>query len=151
MTDEYYMRQALKLARRAAELGEVPVGAVVVRDDKIIAFGYNRRETDKNALRHAEHIAMDNACKALGGWRLPGCTLYVTLEPCVMCAGAVINSRIERVVFGAYDEKGGAMGSKVDVNQLGLNFTCEVCGGVLQDECRAVLQDFFKNLRKRKE
>ena len=131
----------------AAGLGEVPVGALIVQNDRVIAAGYNRREIDKNALSHAEHIAIDQACRTLGGWRLPQCTLYVTLEPCLMCAGAILNARIERVVFGAYDEKGGAFGSKIDANTAGLNHTVRVEGGVCEAECRALLTRFFKDLR----
>ena len=150
MTDNEYMTLALEQARIAYELGEVPVGAVIVRGRQVIAEGYNRREIDKNALSHAEHIAIDNACKALGGWRLPGCTLYVTLEPCLMCSGAIIHSRIERVVFGVRDEKSGAFGSVLDVNALPLNHKVEVTEGVCAQECKKILQDFFKQLREKK-
>ena len=150
MTDKEYMEQALEQARLAYELGEVPVGAVIVQDGRVIATGYNRREVDKNALSHAEHTAIDNACKALGGWRLPRCTLYVTLEPCLMCSGAIIHSRIDRVVFGVRDEKSGAFGSVLDVNALPLNHKVEVTEGVCAEECKAILQSFFKELRERK-
>ncbi len=150
MTDNEYMALALEQARLAYELGEVPVGAVIVQDGRVIATGYNRREIDKNALSHAEHTAIDNACKALGGWRLPRCTLYVTLEPCLMCSGAIIHSRIDRVVFGVRDEKSGAFGSVLDVNTLPLNHKVEVTEGVCAEECKKILQDFFKELRQRK-
>lgn len=149
MNDSYYMSLAIEQAQKAAALGEVPVGAVIVKDGAVIASGYNRRETDKNALSHAEHTAIDTACRVLGGWRLPGCTLYVTLEPCLMCAGAILNARIERVVFGAFDEKGGAFGSKINANDAGLNHVCTVTGGVCEAECKTLLQDFFKALRQK--
>lgn len=145
--DLYYMSEAIKEARLAAEIDEVPVGAVVVRDGEIIARAHNLRETEKNALCHAETMAVDAACKALGGWRLPRCTLYVTLEPCPMCAGAIVNSRIERVVFGAYDKRAGAFGSVLDLNAYPLNHKPEIVGGVMEEECRTMLQDFFKKKR----
>ena len=113
--DEKFMKEALKLAKKAAELGEVPVGAVIVYDGKSIARGYNRREIDQDGVAHAELIAIRRACKKIGFWRLEGCTLYVTLEPCPMCTGAIINTRIDRVVFGASDPKGGAMGGVTDL------------------------------------
>ena len=147
--DEGFMREALCEARRAMELDEVPVGAVIVRDGKIIAKAYNTRESDKNALCHAELKAIRKACKKLGGWRLSGCTLYVTLEPCVMCAGAIINSRIDRVVIGAKDPKAGAFGSVTDINALPLNHKTELCFGELESECSSILKDFFALLRKR--
>lgn len=150
MTDNEYMALALEQAQKAYELGEVPVGAVIVQDGRVIASGYNRREVDKNALSHAEHTAIDNACKALGGWRLPRCTLYVTLEPCLMCGGAIIHARIDRVVFGVRDEKSGAFGSVLDVNALPLNHKAEVTEGVCAEECREILQSFFKELREKK-
>ena len=142
-----YMRKALRLAAISAEEGEVPVGAVVVRDGQIIATGRNRREKGKNALYHAEIEAIDAACKALGGWRLPRCQLYVTLEPCPMCAGAIINARIEKVWFGAYDKKAGSVASVVDLFSLPYNHKPETEGGVLEEECAAQLSAFFKNLR----
>lgn len=145
------MRQALALAQEAADGLETPVGAVIVRNGEVIATGKNRRETGKNALYHAEIEAIDNACKKLGGWRLPGCTLYVTLEPCPMCTGAIINARIERVVYGASDAKAGSMGSVIDLTQLPYNHKPAVERGVLQEECAALLSSFFKNLRKIKE
>ena len=148
--DILFMREALTLARAAADEWETPVGAVIVRDGKVIATGRNRREIGKNALYHAEIEAIDNACKTLGGWRLPGCTLYVTLEPCPMCTGAIINSRIERVVFGASDTKAGSMGSVIDLTQLPYNHKPSVTSGVLQEECAQMLSVFFKNLRQHK-
>ena len=143
------MKRALSCAKKAAKIGEVPVGAVVVRNGEVISTGYNRRETDKNALRHAEITAIDRACKKLGGWRLWECDLYVTLEPCPMCAGAIINSRIRNVYVGAPDPKNGAMGSVVSLQD---NFTHKpnVVNGIMKDECAAVLSDFFKDLRERK-
>jgi len=143
------MKRAITCAKKAALLGEVPVGAVVVYDGKVIATGYNRRETDKNALRHAEITAIDRACKKLGGWRLWQCDLYVTLEPCPMCAGAIINARIPNVYFGAYDRKNGAMGS---VMSLQNEFTHKpnTVGGIMEEECALLLSDFFKNLRLKK-
>lgn len=145
--DEKFMRAALALAQEAYGAGEVPVGAVIVRDNQIIASGRNRREQGKNALCHAELEAIDNACNALGGWRLWQCELYVTLEPCPMCAGAVINARIPRVVFGAYDKKAGSCGSVVNLFDLPYNHKPQLVSGVLQDECSAILTDFFKRLR----
>ncbi len=144
--DEFFMGEALKLAKRAADEDEVPVGAVIVRDDKIIASAYNTREKDKNPLFHAEIKAIDDACRALGGWRLVGCTLYVTLEPCPMCAGAIINSRIERVVYGAYDNKAGAFGTMIDLTQYPL-FKPQITSGILKNECSAILTEFFKKKR----
>ncbi len=147
VNDTDYMRAALALAEKAAALGETPVGAVVVRDGEIIAEGYNLREQEKNALSHAELIAINSACRKLGGWRLCGCTLYVTLEPCPMCAGAILNARIPRVVFGASDPKSGAFGSLTNLAEIGYNHTPEMVGGVLADESAALLRKFFKELR----
>ena len=143
------MRQALALADEAAAEGEVPVGAVIVRDGKVIATGRNRRELGKNALCHAEIEAINNACTALGGWRLIGCTLVVTLEPCPMCAGAIINSRIEQVVYGAADPKAGSCGSVVNLFELPYNHRPELIGGVMEEECSAALSSFFRGLRQR--
>jgi tRNA(adenine34) deaminase len=147
--DEFFLREALKLARAAAEEGEVPVGAVIVKDDIVIATGRNRREIGKNALCHAELEAIDQACKVLGGWRLWQCELFVTLEPCPMCAGAIINARIPRVVFGARDKKAGSCGSIVNLFELPYNHKPELVGGVLEDECARLLTDFFKKLREK--
>ena len=144
------MREAIRLARLAAEEDEVPVGAVCVREGKIISFASNKREGSKCATHHAEVIAIENACRALGGWRLPGVTLYVTMEPCVMCGGAIINSRIPRVVYGAKDYRFGAFGSALDLVKIPLNHTPEVVGGVLEEECALILSDYFKAKRKQK-
>lgn len=147
--DEMFMRRALELAREAAAEGEVPVGAVVVKDGEVVSCGRNRREIGKNALRHAELEAIDGACRALGGWRLWECELFVTLEPCPMCAGAVINARIPRVVFGAADPKAGSCGSVVNLFALPYNHRPEVVGGVLREECAELLTGFFRDLRKK--
>ena len=148
--DEIFMEEAIKLALEAAERDEVPVGAVCVRDGKIISMASNTREESKCATHHAEILAIEAACAALGGWRLPGVTLYVTMEPCVMCGGAIINSRIERVVYGAKDHRFGAFGSALDINEAGLNHRPEVVGGVLGDRCAEILSSYFKNKRKNK-
>ena len=142
-----FMKRAIELALVSASEGEVPVGAVVVKDNMIVGEGRNRRELGKNALYHAEAEAIDNACKALGGWRLWQCEMYVTLEPCPMCAGAIINSRIKKVTFGAYDKKAGSFGSVVNFNDLPYNHKPEIVGGVYEKECSALLTDFFKKLR----
>ena len=147
MSDTEYMQIALQLAQEAAEMGEVPVGAVVVKDDAIIGRGLNRRETEGNALAHAEIEAINQACDTLGGWQLTDCTLYVTLEPCPMCAGAIINSRISRVVFGAANIKAGSCGSIVNLFSLPYNHKPILNGGVLETECQQVLKEFFKALR----
>lgn len=146
-TDEYFMTLAIEEAQKAASLGEVPVGAVIVRDGEVLSRAFNRRETDKNALAHAEIAAIDAACKILGGWRLTRCTLYVTLEPCPMCAGAIVNSRIDRVVCGAKDPKAGAMGSVLNLNYYPLNHKPKVEYGVLGGKCSAQLSEFFLRLR----
>lgn len=141
------MKKALLLAKKAAEKDEVPVGALIVREGKIIARAYNKRETLKSPTAHAELLAIQKAAKKLGGWRLPGCTLYVTLEPCPMCAGAIVNARIPIVVYGAPDPKAGALGSVYDLAQGRLNHTPQVISGVLQKECGDVLSDYFKQKR----
>ena len=143
---EEYMKQALSLAKIAMEQDEVPVGAIIVQGDKVIARAYNTREKDKNALYHAEIKAIDEACKVLGGWRLVGCTMYVTLEPCPMCAGAIINSRIEKVVYGAPDNKAGAFGTMINLTSYPL-FKPEIISGVLKEECSQILTSFFKSKR----
>ncbi len=148
MTDNDYMRIALELAHQAAVEGEVPVGAVIVKNGEIIGRGRNRREASGNALAHAEVEAIDQACKLLGGWQLIDCTLYVTLEPCPMCAGAIINARIPRVVQGASNIKAGSCGSIVDLFSLPYNHKPQLISGVLEDECQQLLKDFFKRLRK---
>ena len=149
--DGIYMKKALELARIAAEQGEVPVGAVVVKKSsgEIIGRGFNRREYGRSPLTHAEIIAIDEASRRLGGWRLIDCELFVTLEPCPMCAGAMINSRIERVVFGAFDPKAGSCGSGVNLFELPYNHKPELVGGVLESECAEILSEFFKQLRKK--
>jgi len=147
--DEEYMKVAIELAALAAEQDEVPVGAIVVhKGTTIVGKGYNSREMQKNALCHAEVIAINEACKTLGGWRLPECELYVTLEPCPMCAGAVVNSRIDRVVYGAKDLRAGAFGTLISLNDLPLNHKPEIVGGVLGDECADILKQYFKKKRK---
>lgn len=144
------MQKALELAKISAAEGEVPVGAIIVKGDEIVSTGRNRREYGKNALYHAEIEAIDNACKTLGGWRLWECDMYVTLEPCPMCAGAIINSRIKTVYYGASDLKAGSFGSVVDFNSLPYNHKPEIVSGVMQDEAREMLSDFFKGLREKK-
>lgn len=142
-----FMQKAIELALESEKEGEVPVGAVVVKDNEIIATGRNRRELGKNALYHAELEAIDNACKKLHGWRLWQCDLYVTLEPCPMCAGAIINSRIKNVYFGAYDNKAGSFGSVTNFNLLPYNHKPEIHGGIMEQECSTLLKNFFKQLR----
>lgn len=154
--DRKYMETALALAKKAEALGEVPIGALVVWEDeahpdgRVVGEGYNRRECDKNALYHAEILAIDEACRTLGGWRLHKATLYVTVEPCVMCAGAIVNSRIRRVVYGAPDLRFGAMGSLCDVTTLGFNHTPEVTGGLLAEDCEMLMKRFFLSLREKR-
>lgn len=148
--DEKFMYAAMEQAKKAYALNEVPIGAVVVKDDEIVGAGYNLRETDKNALCHAEIMAINEACKKLGGWRLWQCEIYVTLEPCPMCAGAVINSRLKRVVFGSYDFKAGSCASVVNLFELPYNHKPECVGGILSEECSKLLSDFFRELRIRK-
>ena len=147
MDDFTYMEEALALAREAYADGEVPVGCVIVRDGSIVGRGRNRRETGKSALAHAECEAIADACRNLGGWRLWDCTLYVTLEPCPMCAGAIINARIPRVVFGASDAKCGACGSVCDLFSMEFNHHPEVTRGVREEESKGLLTEFFLNLR----
>ncbi|MBO5870713.1 MAG: tRNA adenosine(34) deaminase TadA [Clostridia bacterium] len=147
--DNYFMKRAIARAKSAAKCGEVPIGAVIIKDGEIIATGRNMRESKRNALHHAEIIAIDRACKKLGAWRLTDCTLYVTMEPCPMCAGAIVNSRIKRVVYGCYDQKAGALGTVFNLSEYPLNHKYEVVGGILEKECAALLSDFFSELRKR--
>ena len=149
MEDREYMEEALALAREAAREGEVPVGCVIVRDGVIVGQGRNRREQARSALSHAELEAIQDACRTLGGWRLWDCTLYVTLEPCPMCAGAIINARIPRVVFGARDDKAGSCGSVCDLFSMAYNHHPQAVPGVLEEDCAQVLRDFFKDLRVR--
>ena len=148
--DQKFMLRAIELAEKAAELGEVPVGAVIVMDNEIVAEAYNRRETDKNATAHAELLAIDAACKRLGGWRLHKCELFVTLEPCPMCAGAIVNSRIKRVVIGSKDAKAGAFGTLINLNFYPLNHKPEIEFGVCERESTALLQEFFAELRRKR-
>ena len=148
--DETFMREALSLACDAARLGEIPVGAVVVRDGEIIGSGHNLRETNMSATAHAEVLAIEKACAAVGSWRLSGCTLYVTLEPCPMCAGAIVNSRIDRVVYGCRDAVGGACGSVINIGAYPFNHSFALTGGVLADESAALLSKFFAEKRKKK-
>ncbi|MDL2218768.1 nucleoside deaminase [Ruminococcaceae bacterium OttesenSCG-928-O06] len=150
MNDTELMRLALEEARLAVAEGEVPVGAVVAKDGQVVARAHNRRETDKSATAHAELLAIEAACKKLGGWRLWQCDLYVTLEPCPMCAGAVVNSRIRRLVYGAKDPKAGCCGSVTDLFALPFNHAPVVQGGLLEEESTALLQDFFASLRKKR-
>lgn len=142
-----FMLEALLLAEEAGKHGEVPVGAVIVKDGTIISSGRNMREEKKNALSHAEIEAINNACKVLGDWRLDGCEMYVTLEPCPMCAGAIINSRIKTLVFGAYDSKMGCIDSVTNLCNLPLGHEVEIYGGIMEDECSSVLKKFFKKIR----
>jgi tRNA(adenine34) deaminase len=149
--DEAFMQQALALAREAAELGEVPVGAVAVHDGKVIGTGFNRREVDRHPLAHAEMLVMDAAARKLGVWRLSGVTLYVTLEPCAMCAGALVQSRVTRLVFGASDPKAGAVGSLYNLaEEPRHNHRLQVTSGILADESRLLLKTFFERLRARR-
>lgn len=147
-TDEKYMRAALKQAQKAYDLGETPIGCVIVHEDKIIARGYNRRNTDKNPLAHAEIAAIKKASRKLGDWRLEECTLYVTLEPCQMCAGAIVQSRIPRVVAGCMNPKAGCTGSILNLLDVqAFNHQAELTTGVLEEECSQMMKQFFKELR----
>ena len=150
MTDIEIMKTALSLADEAAKDDEVPVGAVVVKDGEIVSVGRNRREKGKNALCHAEIEAINSACEKLGGWRLWQCEMFVTLEPCPMCSGAIINSRIKKVTFGAYDKKAGCCGSVVNIFDLPFNHKPEIVGGFMEEECAARLSEFFKKLREKR-
>lgn len=149
--DERYMKQAIRQARKAEALEEVPIGCVITYEGKVIARGYNRRNVDKNTLAHAELAAIRKASKKLGDWRLEGCTMYVTLEPCQMCAGALVQARISRVVIGSMNPKAGCGGSVLNLLQMPqFNHQIEVERGVLEEECSVMLSSFFKNLRERK-
>lgn len=150
MTEIQLMEIALQEARLAAEEGEVPVGAVIAKDGEVVAQAHNRRETDKNATAHAELLAIDLACKKLKGWRLWQCDLYVTLEPCPMCAGAIVNSRIQNVYFGAFDDKAGCCGSVVNLFDLPFNHKPNIHSGLLQQESKELLQSFFQSLREKR-
>ena len=148
--NEKYMKEALKLAKKAESLGEVPIGCVIEHDGKIIGRGYNRRVIDGNALSHAELTAIKKACKALGDWRLEGCTMYVTLEPCQMCAGAIVQARIPRVVMGCMNPKAGCAGSIMDILHVPqFNHQVQTINGMLEQECSTLLTDFFKRMRKK--
>lgn len=149
--DEIFMRAAIAEARKAEAIGEVPIGAVIVKDGEIISAAYNLRETEQRAIAHAELLAIDEACKNLGTWRLSGTTLYVTLEPCPMCAGAIVLSRVDRVVYGAADPKGGCAGTLMNLLQdERFNHEAEITSGVLEEECSTMLSHFFKQLREKK-
>lgn len=149
--DEKYMKEAIKLAKKAESIDEVPIGAVIVHDDKIIARAHNLRESKQNAVAHAEIIAIQKACKKMGSWRLEDCILYVTLEPCPMCTGAILQSRIKRVVYGAADPKGGCIESCMKMYEVkGFNHYPEVTSGVLKEECSILLKNFFKQKREAK-
>ena len=150
MSDEKYMLLALEEAKKAAEKGEVPIGAVIVRRGEVIATAHNGRETTFDATAHAETSAIRAACQKLQGWHLTDCTLYVTLEPCPMCAGAIINSRIDKVVFGAYDNREGSFGSLINLASYPYSSRPEIVGGVMEKECKEVLSEFFKKIRKNK-
>lgn len=145
--DRQFMQEALALAIEAGAKGEIPVGAVVVKEGKVIGRGANRREETGNVLSHAEMDALSAACEYLGDWRLDGCTLYVTLEPCPMCAGAILNARVDTVVFGAYDLRAGSFGSVVDLSTEKYEKTPEIYGGICEDACKELLTDFFKGRR----
>lgn len=147
MSESSFMAAALQQAKKAYDIGEVPVGAVIVLNGEIIATGYNKRETRQSSLHHAELEAIAKACEVLGRWRLNDCTLYVTLEPCPMCTGGIINSRIKKVVFGAYDEKAGSMGTVINLCTLGYNHTPTIIGGYMEKECRELLESFFSQMR----
>lgn len=151
MNNEKWMKEAIKQAKKAAQKDEVPIGCIIVKDDQIIARAYNKREMKQCSTAHAEILAIEKACKKLGSWRLDDCDLYVTLEPCPMCSGAIIQSRIRNVIFGAYDPKGGCMGSNMNINDVrGFNHYPDIEGGILQDECSRLLKEFFKEKRKKK-
>lgn len=151
MNNEKWMKEAIKQAKKAVQKDEVPIGCVIVKDDQIIARAYNKREMKQCSTAHAEILAIEKACKKLGSWRLEDCDLYVTLEPCPMCSGAIIQSRIRNVIFGAYDPKGGCMGSNMNINDVrGFNHYPDIEGGILQDECSHLLKEFFKAKRKKK-
>ncbi|MEW4231668.1 tRNA adenosine(34) deaminase TadA [Priestia megaterium] len=151
LNDEKYMRLAIDEALKAKDKLEVPIGAVIVQNDEVIAATYNLRETEQRSVAHAELLAIDEACKKLGTWRLEDATLYVTLEPCPMCAGAIVLSRVKRVVFGAYDPKGGCAGTLLNLLEFEkFNHQAEVVGGMLEEECGSLLTTFFRELRQRK-
>lgn len=146
--DKKFMLRAIELSKIAFEKGEVPVGAVIVKDGKIIGEGYNMREEKQNALSHAETEAINNACKTIGSWRLENCEMYVTLEPCPMCTGAIINSRIKTVIFGAFDKNAGCMDSVINLCDYPFNHKVEIYAGIMEDECKKILTSFFAQMRK---
>lgn len=149
MNDEYFMAEALKEAQKAFDIDEVPIGAVIEHKGEIIGRGYNRRNKEKNPLMHAEIIAINEAAKVIGDWRIEDCTIYVTVEPCPMCSGAIVQARIPRVVFGTHNAKAGCGGSIINLLQMEkLNHRCEVVSGVMEDECRDMMKLFFKRFRK---
>lgn len=149
-TDEKYMKEALRQARKAYKMGEAPIGCVIVCEGKIIARGYNRRNTDKSTLSHAEILAIKKAAKVVGDWRLEGCTMYVTLEPCQMCAGAIVQARVDRVVMGCRNAKAGCAGSVINLLQMDqFNHQVELTEGILQEECSTLMSGFFRELRER--
>lgn len=151
MSDEKYMKKAMKLAKKAAKEGEVPIGCIIVYKDKIIGKGYNRRKKKNSTLAHAEIAAIKMACKHIGDWRLESCTMYVTLEPCMMCAGACVQSRIDKVVIGADNPKAGCAGSIINIMQMKeFNHQVDIERGVLAEECGQILTDFFKSMRKKR-
>lgn len=146
-----YMKEAIKEAKKAELIDEVPIGCVIVKDDKIIARGHNQRETKQNPIGHAEIVAINKASKKLNSWRLEGCDIYVTLEPCIMCSGAIIQSRIRKIYYGAFDPKGGALGSSINVLEANnINHHPEVISGVLQEECSKIISNYFKAKRQSK-
>ena len=150
-TDVKFMKEAIRQAKKAAKLNEVPIGCVIVYEGKIIARGYNRRNTDKSTLAHAEIAAIKKASRVIGDWRLEGCTMYVTLEPCQMCSGAIVQARIPRVVIGTMNSKAGCAGSVINLLQMdGFNHRVDITKGVLMEECRDMMQDFFRRLRQEK-
>jgi tRNA(adenine34) deaminase len=145
--DKKFMKRALELAKKAYDSGEVPVGAVIVKNGEIIGEGYNMREQKQNALSHAEMEAINSACKNTGSWRLDDCEIYVTLEPCPMCTGAIINARIKTVIFGAFDSSMGCMDSVINLCDYPFNHKVEIYAGICEDECKEILQNFFEKLR----
>lgn len=144
-----YMKLALLEAKKAYKKNEIPVGCVIVRDDKVIAKAYNKRETKKNSLYHAEILCINKACKKLKSWRLDDCDIYITLEPCQMCSGAIIQSKIKNIYFGAYDLKTGFAGSRLNLFDIKFNYTPNVVGGIMEEESRILIQDFFKKIRRK--
>ena len=148
--DTYYIKEALKEAKKAYSIGEIPVGCVIVYNDKIIARGYNKREKNQQAIDHAEIIAIRKASKKIGSWRLDDCKMYITLEPCVMCSGAIIQSRIKEVIYGAYDYRFGCHKSITNIFDLKFNHTINIKGGVLEEECSNIIKKFFQELRENK-